>query len=140
MALSAGTTNPENTIAFLTVYPYAPQYVYPEKRQVGMAYDDEMLRDVMAYNVGKSVNFFPQVGWTNAELDSLPAFGPIQYGWFGTHGNAISKSIVGSTGDFEDNYKAYMKLFRDNDYDAGMTEYNLKWKEIFDKYIAKYWK
>jgi hypothetical protein len=48
--------------------------------------------------------------------------------------------VVGSTADFEANYAGYMKVFRDNDWDLGMTEYNLKWKEIFDNYVQKYWK
>ncbi len=94
-----------------------------------MSYDAEMLRDVMAYNVGKSVNFFPQIGWTNAELNNLPNFAKIQYAWFGTHVNAIAKAIVGSPGDFEANYAGYQKVFRDNDWDLGMYEYQLKWKE-----------
>lgn len=140
VALTSGTTSPEITCAFLTVYPYAPQYVYPEKRQVGMAYDQTMLNDVMAYYVARNVNFFPQIGWTNAELNNLPNFAKIQYAWFGTHVNAIAKAIVGTPAEFEANYAAYQKVFRDNDWDLGMSEYQLKWKEIFDTYVKKYWK
>jgi len=138
--LEAGTANEEITCAFLAPYPLAPQYVYPEKKLAGTQYDNAMLNAVMAYYVGKSVNFFPQIGWTNADVNNQPDFAKIQYMWFGTHGPAIAKAITDGTENFEANYVAYQKVFRDNDWDLGMQEYQLKWKEIFDKYIAKYWK
>ncbi len=137
---TAGSVNEEVTCAYLAPYPLAPQYVYPSVRKAGMDYDGEMQRAVMSSYVAKSVNFFPQVGWTNADLNNQPDFAKIQYMWFGTHGPAIAKAITGQPADFEANYAAYQKVFRDNDWDLGMQEYQLKWKEIFDKYIAKYWK
>jgi hypothetical protein len=140
VSLAAGTQNAEITDAFVTNYPYAPQYVYPVVKQAGMNYDAIMNQAVMASYVAKSVNFFPQKGWTNADLNNQPDFAKIQYMWFGTHGPAIAKAIVGTTADFESNYAAYQKVFRDNDWDLGMQEYQLKWKEIFDKYIKQYWK
>ncbi len=140
VTLAAGTRSAELWDAFLTVYPLSPQYVYPARKAAGMNYDQEMLSAYMAWYVSKYVNFFPQKGWTNADLNNQPDFAKIQYMWFGTHGPAIAKAITGSPDDFEANYAAYQKVFRDNDWDLGMQQYQLKWKEIFDKYVKKYWK
>jgi len=137
---AAGTNSPENTDAYLTTYPLAPQYVYPAKKATGMSYDTEMNSALYAYYIGKYVNFFPQKGWTNADLNNQPDFAKIQYMWFGTHGPAIAKAITGPTADFDANYAAYQKVFHDNDWDLGMQEYQIAWKTIFDKYIKQYWK
>ncbi len=53
---------------------------------------------------------------------------------------AIAKMIVGQASDFEANYAAYQKVFRDNDWAKGMEEVQLAWKRVYDNYVAKYWK
>jgi len=141
IGLAAGTNNMEISCAFVTQYPFAPRYVYPFQKVAGMDYDAEMNSAIGAYYAQKlNKNYFPQIGWTNADLNNQPNFAKIQYMWFGTHGPAIAKAITGAPADFEANYAAYQKVFRDNDWDLGMQEYQLKWKEIFDKYVQKYWK
>jgi len=133
--------NPEITTGILTAYPYAPRYVYPAKKVAGSDYDSIMDLAWRQYWTQKlGLNLIPQVGWSDSDLNNLPNFSKIRYMWFGSHDPAIAKMVVGSPADFESNYAAYQKVFRDNDWDLGMTEYNLKWKEIFDKYVAKYWK
>jgi hypothetical protein len=141
ISLDPSTSNPEVTSGFLTAYPYAPRYVYPFKKVAGADYDTEMRNAWAAWWTNKlGLNLIPQVGWSDSDLNNLPNFGKIRYMWFGSHDPSIAKMVVGSAADFESNYAGYMKVFRDNDWDLGMTEYNLKWKEIFDNYVQKYWK
>jgi hypothetical protein len=140
VTVEAGTINWEVVIGNFAAYPLVPMYVYPAVKKTGMNYDFEMKDAMRAYYTSRQVNFFPQVGWANSDLNSLPNFAKIQYLWFGSHADAIAKTIVGQQADFEQNYAAYQKIFRDNDWDLGMQEYQIKWKEIFDKYIKKYWK
>ena len=94
---------------------------------------------VAQYEYQRQVNVFPQIGWTRKDLEG-PEFSRIQYLWFGTHNAAIAKMIVGTASQFEPNYAAYQKVFRDNDWDKGMEEAQLAWKTIFDSYVYKYWK
>ena len=140
-AVEAGVVNYEHNLSHLmNAWPYAPKYVYPFKKTPGMDYDTVIKTAVSAYHGQRLVNLFPQVGWTNAELNNLPNFSKIQYMWFGTHGPTIAKAITDAPGNFEQNYAAYMKVFDDNDWDAGMAECQEKWTEIFDKYVKQYWK
>jgi hypothetical protein len=135
--------NPEIQIgAFCRSYPLAPMYVYPRRKALGMDYDGEMLSVWSGYQMEKLINYFPMRGWSDADLVYLPEFQRIQYMffWEAGFGTRIAEAIRGSTKGFESNYAAYQKVFRDNDYDKGIQEYQVKWKEIFDKYIRQYWK
>jgi hypothetical protein len=134
----ADVTNLEVYVTSFSLYPQAPMFVYPRLKTAD--YDTQMFMAWLGYHLERLVNFFPQRGWSTNELNSLPEFSRIQYMWFGTHGPAIAQAIRGPAKDFEANYAAYQKVFQDNDFDKGMQEYQLKWKEIFDKYIKQYWK
>lgn len=143
LALAEGTYNYELGIGNLIgnhAYPNHPRYVYPAKKAAGMDYDGEMLAAVASAYAQKNINFFPQIGWTNSELNNLPNFSKIQYAWFGTHGPAIAKAITDTPANFEANYAAYQKVFDDNGYTEAMAEYQAKWTEIFNKYVKQYWK
>ncbi len=137
--IEEGAWTREVSIAALTEYPFAPRYVYPVKKQAGQDYDHIMANATSVYYFQKEINYFPQVGWSGADLAG-PEYSRIQYMWFGSHGPAIAKMIVGSTGDFESNYAAYQKVFRDNDWAKGMEEVQLAWKRVYDNYVSKYWK
>jgi len=141
ISIDKAAANPEIQTGKLTEYYLAPRYVYPFKKVAGGDYDTEMTNAYASYwTVKLGVNYIPQVGWSDSDLNNLPNFGKIRYMWFGSHDPVIAKMIVSAPESFEDNYKAYQKVFRDNDWDLGMQEYQLKWKEIFDNYVAKYWK
>jgi hypothetical protein len=140
LGIDEAATMKEVTAAALAEYPYAPRYVYPIKKQAGQDYDQIMGVALVQNIYQKTVNVFPQVGWTNNDLAGGPNFSKIQYMWFGTHEPAIAKMIVGSPDSFEKNYAAYQKVFRDNDWPAGMEEAQLAWKTIWDNYVSKYWK
>jgi len=137
--IDEAATMKEVTCAALCEYPYAPRYVYPVKKTAGQNYDAIMGTAVMQYEYARQVTLIPQVGWSRKDIEG-PEFARIQYMWFGTHVNAVAKLIVGSTGEFEANYAAYQKVFRDNDWAKGMEEVSIAWKSIYDNYVAKYWK
>jgi hypothetical protein len=139
VGIPEGAWSREDSIAQVTAYPYAPRYVYPIKKQAGQAYDQIMGVAVGQYYFQKEINYFPQVGWSGADLAG-PEYSRVQYMWFGSHGPAIAKLIVGSTDSFEANYAAYQKVFRDNDWAKGMEEVQLAWKRVYDNYVSKYWK
>jgi hypothetical protein len=138
-AIEEGAWTREVSVAALTNYPFAPRYVYPVKKQAGQDYDAIMGQAVGQYYFQKEINYFPQVGWSGSDLAG-PEYSRVQYMWFGSHGPAMAKMIVGSKGDFEANYAAYQKVFRDNEWYKGMEEVQLAWKRVYDNYVAKYWK
>jgi hypothetical protein len=135
-----GTFNWEIGIGHLTKYPYAPQYVYPFKKVEGMNYDAVTLSAVSAYQGQKLINLFPQIGWTNSELNNIKSFSKIQYLWFGIAGPFMAKAITDEPANFETNYAAYQKMFDNNGFNEGMADYQAKWTEIFNKYIKQYWR
>ena len=138
-----GTNNWELSIGSMVGgggYPYAPRYVYPPKKVAGVDYDAQMMQAWAAFHGQRLINYFPQIGWTDAELNNQPEFARIQYMWFGTHGPAIAKAITDSPENFDANYAAYQKVFDDNDWDAGMEQYQEKWTEVFNDHVKEYWR
>ena len=143
-SIDAGAINWETSLAlFFSAWPDAPQYVYPYKKNIEGNYDQDMHFRYVAYETGQQVNFYPQVGWTWNDINSIPSVSKLLYQWFGAApvSDAITQTVRGSVEDFEKNFEnLYMKYFKDEGYDEMLKEYNTKWKEIFDKYIKQYYK
>jgi hypothetical protein len=139
---NAGNWNPEIQAGTFSLYPLSPKYVYPRVKKPGTTtFDSEMLGAWAGYLKEPQMNFFPQRGWSEADFASLQEFDNIHWAWAGGDpGAAIVKAITDLPRSFESNYAAYQKAYPEKDMETGMQEYQLKWKEIFDKYIRQYWK
>ncbi len=145
VAIDAKAQNYEhvNLAQFFSAWPDAPQYAYPVKKDPTADYDALIRVYTRAADTGPRTNYYPQIGWSFSDLNSLPYTAKLLYQWFGAPAvsDAITAVVRGKPADFDKNWNdVYLKYFRDEQYDKMDAEYNAKWSEIWNANIKPYWK